>query len=252
MDNQARAGWPATTRIFQRVGADVTPPGDTTFFFVVLRANTSKRALVRLRLSVQAVAGDSERESNDDLEAAYLRRVLIGDRTFARGSFWEALQAFQSAQALLPTRAAAAAKEFLVLEAAGGLPPATGDDEAARARRELALYPMVAELGDALAASLAPLEGMRASRIRTVRQGLLDALVLARNSLAHSLAQAGDVAAAALVFDVSHAELMHLPKEAMFQAQWATASFFRQHGDWGRAATQLERLSRGDAAAAIV
>ena len=53
MDNQARAGWPATTRIFQRVGADVTPPGDTTFFFVVLRANTSKRALVRLRLNVQ-------------------------------------------------------------------------------------------------------------------------------------------------------------------------------------------------------
>ena len=129
-----------------------------------------------------------------------------------------------------------------MLEAAGALPPATGDDEAARTRREHALYPMVAELGDALAASLAPLEGMRASRIRTVRQGLLDALVLARNSLAQSQAQAGDVAAAALVFDVAQAELMHLPKEAMFQAQWATASFFRQHGDWGRAATQLERL----------
>ena len=85
-----------------------------------------------------------------------------------------------------------------MLEAAGALPPATGDDEAARTRREHALYPMVAELGEALAASLAPLEGMRASRIRTVRQGLLDALVLARNSLAQSLAQAGDVAAAAL------------------------------------------------------
>ena len=51
-------------------------------------ANTSKRALVRPRLGEQAVAGDSERESNDDVEAAYLRRVLIGDRTFSRGFFF--------------------------------------------------------------------------------------------------------------------------------------------------------------------
>lgn len=167
-------------------------------FFVAVRTNATKRALVRLRLEIAAVSGSQERELADDEEERYLRRTLIGDRCFARGAFLEALMAFQSAAKILPDSAAAPAKEYLVLEAAGahGAPSPSssgGDDalEAARKWREAALYPLVRELGDALSSALAPLEGLRASRIRAVRHGMSESLALARRSLAESLAEAG-------------------------------------------------------------
>ena len=38
--------------------------------------------------------------------------------------------------------------------------------------------------------------------------------------------------AAAQIVELSHSELQHLPSEAMFQAQWEAAAFFRRHSDW--------------------
>lgn len=58
--------------------------------------------------------------------------------------------------------------------------------------------------------------------------------------------------AAAAVISLVHSELEHLPSEAIFQAQWEAGVFFRKHGDWRRAAGQLESLSRGDSGAGIV
>ena len=192
LHNQAAAGWPPSQQIFQRVPAE---HGDTTMFFVAVRSNSTKRALVRLSLEVAPVSGSRERELADSDEDRYLRRTLIGDRCFARGAFLEALMALQSAGKVLPDSAAARAKEYLVLEAAGALAaPNPGDDssiEAARTSRERALYPLVREVGDALSSALAPLQGMRASRIRAVRHGMSESLALARRSLAESMAEAG-------------------------------------------------------------
>jgi len=248
LSNQAAAGWPQLHRIFQRVQA---PHADTSMYFIAVRSNATKRTLVRLLLKVSTVSGARELDAQDEMEHQYLRRMLIGDRCFARGSFLEALFAFQSAQQLLPDRAAAPAKEFLLLEAAGALQE-SADPQKAAATRERALYPLVRELGDALSSALAPLEGLRASRVRAVRYGMVEALALARRQLAESMAQGKDLAGAAHVIALSQSELAHLPKEAMFQAQWEASVFFRRHQDWARAAEQLEQLSRSDPGAGIV
>jgi len=206
---------------------------------------------LRLSLKVATVSGARELDVEDESEHQYLRRMLIGDRNFARGSFLEAHIAFQSAQQLLPDRAAAPAKEFLLLETAGALKESSAHENAAAAR-ERALYPLVRELGDALSSALSPLEGLRASRVRAVRYGMVESLTLARRQLAESMAQGKDLAGAAHVIALSQSELAHLPQEAMFQAQWEASVFFRRHKDWARAADQLERLSRGDPGAGIV
>lgn len=163
LHNQAAAGWPPSHRIFQRVTAE---HGDVTMFFVAVRSNATKRALVRLALEVSAVSGSPERDLADSPEQRYLRRTLIGDRCFARGAFLQAHMAFQGAALLVPDKAAAAAKEYLLLEAAGALggsaatnTPGDGDGdgaamEQARGARERALYPLVRELGDALSSAL--------------------------------------------------------------------------------------------------
>ncbi len=218
---------------------------------VCLCTHARLRAQLRLSLKVATVSGARELDVQDESEHQYLRRTLIGDRNFARGSFLEAHLAFQSAQQLLPDRAAARAKEFLLLETAAALKESSAPEKAAAAR-ESALYPLVRELGDALSSSLSPLEGLRASRVRAVRYGMVESLTLARRQLAESMAQGKDLAGAAHVIALSQSELAHLPQEAMFQAQWEASVFFRRHKDWARAADQLERLSRGDPGAGIV
>ena len=159
LSNQAAAGWPETQQLFQRL---LAPHGDTTMFFIAVRSNSTKRALVRLSYTLAAVEGGEEHDPHDADEDLYLRRTLIGDRCFARGSFLEASIAFQGALALFPDRAAAAAKEYLLLEAAGALDlkGANGVDNAENARvgRERGLYPLVRELGDALSAGLCVLK----------------------------------------------------------------------------------------------
>jgi hypothetical protein len=156
LHNQAAAAWPPSHQIFQRVRAE---HGDMSMFFVAVRCNATKRALVRLALEVSPVSGSRERELADSAEERYLRRTLIGDRCFARGAFLQAHLAFQNAAKLLPDKAAAAAKEYLVLEASGALAPNVppeGDAAVGQAReaRERALYPLVRELGDALSSAL--------------------------------------------------------------------------------------------------
>jgi hypothetical protein len=107
LSNQAAAGWPVLDQIFQRVQA---AHGDTSFHFIAVRSNSTKRTLIRLATTITGVSGHEELEVLDTADEQMLRRMLIGNRLFARGAFMEALVAIQSAQVLMPTSSAATLK----------------------------------------------------------------------------------------------------------------------------------------------